>query len=104
LIALVQRITATPRFLVAKGGITSSDIATGGLGVRRAHVLGQLIPGVPVWRLGAESRFPGMAYVVFPGNVGDDRALAEGMTRLAAPTPPSITTLTSVRSSDPVLP
>ena len=27
----------------------------------------QALPGIPVWRLGPESRFPGLAYVVFPG-------------------------------------
>jgi hypothetical protein len=32
---------------------------------------------VPVWRLGPESRYPGMPYIVFPGNVGGPRALAE---------------------------
>ena len=41
----------------------------------RAVVMGQIIPGVPVWRTGAESRLPGLAYVVFPGNVGGNDAL-----------------------------
>lgn len=75
LIATVTAVTVTPRYLVAKGGITSSDLATEGLKVARAMVIGQILPGVPVWRLGAESRCPGMAYIVFPGNVGDDDAL-----------------------------
>jgi uncharacterized protein YgbK (DUF1537 family) len=61
---------------VAKGGITASDVATAGLGVRRAWVLGQIQPGVPVWRLGPESRYPGKPYVVFPGNVGGPDSLA----------------------------
>ena len=75
--AIAAGLKATPRFLIAKGGITSSDIATKGLAVRRAMVRGQIERGVPVWRLGAESRFPGMDYVVFPGNVGGPAALAE---------------------------
>jgi uncharacterized protein YgbK (DUF1537 family) len=83
LIAIIKGIDHQPRYLVAKGGITSSDIATHALGVRRAMVLGQALPGVPVWRLGAETRWPGMAYVVFPGNVGDDHALADIRRRLA---------------------
>ena len=83
LIRIVQGLTCQPRYLVAKGGITSSDVATKGLGVRRAMVLGQLLPGVPVWQLGDEARYPGMAYIVFPGNVGDDRALAAIQERLA---------------------
>lgn len=77
LIAIVQRLASPPRYLIAKGGITSSDVATRGLGVRRALVLGQALPGVPVWQLGAETRFPSLGYVVFPGNVGGDTALAE---------------------------
>jgi uncharacterized protein YgbK (DUF1537 family) len=77
LISLVQHLAVAPRYLIAKGGITSSDIATQGLGVRRALVLGQALPGVPVWQLGVEARFPGLGYVVFPGNVGADTALAE---------------------------
>ncbi len=75
--AIVQGLTVRPRFFVAKGGSTASDIATEGLGVRRAMVLGQILPGVPVWELGPETRFPGMAYVVFPGNVGE----ADGVAR-----------------------
>lgn len=82
LCALVRELATAPRWLVAKGGITSSDIATRALGVRRALVRGQLLPGVPVWRLGAETRLPGRDYVVFPGNVGDDSALAEAVARL----------------------
>ena len=77
LIEIVQKIGVRPRYLVAKGGITSSDTATAGLGVVRATVAGQILPGIPVWRTGAESRHPGLAYIVFPGNVGGDDALVE---------------------------
>lgn len=76
---IVSGLRSRPRFLIAKGGITSSDTATRGLGVRRAMVLGQLLPGVPVWELGEESKFPGMPYVVFPGNVGAPESLAEAI-------------------------
>jgi uncharacterized protein YgbK (DUF1537 family) len=76
LVEIVAGLGVAPRFLIAKGGITSSDIATHALGVGRAVVMGQIIPGVPVWRTGNESRIPGLAYVVFPGNVGGDDALA----------------------------
>jgi uncharacterized protein YgbK (DUF1537 family) len=61
--------------LIAKGGITSSDIGVKALGVKKAVVMGQILPGVPVWMTGAESKFPGMPYVIFPGNVGDETAL-----------------------------
>ncbi len=77
LIQIVQNLEIRPRFLVAKGGITSSDIATQGLHVTRAEVLGQILPGIPVWRLGNDSKFPNLPYVVFPGNVGNDQALVE---------------------------
>lgn len=75
LVAIVQGLGARPRYLVAKGGITASDIATKALKLRRATVLGQILPGVPVWRAGGESVYPDLAYVVFPGNVGGDDAL-----------------------------
>lgn len=70
LTSIVDRLTVRPRFLIAKGGITSSDVGTIGLHVKKALVLGQAAPGIPVWRLGNESKFPGMSYIIFPGNVG----------------------------------
>lgn len=79
LVAVVRGLSARPRYLVAKGGITSSDIATRALNIRRAQVMGQVLPGVPVWQAGAESLYPGLAYVVFPGNVGDKDALVKVM-------------------------
>ncbi len=68
-------------FVVAKGGITSSDIATKGLEVRRAEVAGPLLqPGiVPVWILPEENDFPGLPYVIFPGNVGGPGSLAQAI-------------------------
>ena len=68
---LVGQLSVTPAFVVAKGGITSSTVATQALGIRRALVLGQVQPGIPVWQAGAGSKFPGIPYVVFPGNVGE---------------------------------
>ncbi|MSU35501.1 MAG: hypothetical protein EXS36_10375 [Pedosphaera sp.] len=82
LVTIVQRLTVRPRYLIAKGGITSSDLATRGLGVKRAMVAGQLLPGIPVWRLGSEAKFPELNYVVFPGNVGGPDALAEAVSKL----------------------
>jgi uncharacterized protein YgbK (DUF1537 family) len=81
LVELVRGLNARPRYLIAKGGITSSEVATRGLGVKRALVLGQILPGVPVWELGAETKFPGLPYVVFPGNVGGPDALREAVAR-----------------------
>jgi len=77
LVGIVRSVETQPRFVIAKGGITSSDIATRGLGMRRARILGQAAPGVPVWLMGPETRFPGMKYVVWPGNVGGPDALRD---------------------------
>ena len=75
LVKVVQVLKIKPSFLVAKGGITSSDIGVKGLNVKRAMVMGQVQPGIPVWELGPESRFPGLPYIIFPGNVGSDDTL-----------------------------
>ena len=79
LVDVVRSVTQAriPRFVVAKGGITSSDVATEGLGIRRAWVRGTLLPGiVSVWSA-VDGAAPGMPYVVFAGNVGDDQSLAQ---------------------------
>ncbi len=76
---LVGELRVAPAFVVAKGGITSSDIGTKALRVRRATVLGQIRPGIPVWRTGPESRFPGVPFVIFPGNTGGEQALREAV-------------------------
>jgi len=75
LVKVVKALKIRPSFLVAKGGITSSDIGVKGLNVKKALVIGQIQPGVPVWELGPESRFPGLPYIIFPGNVGTDDTL-----------------------------
>ncbi|MEJ9217364.1 four-carbon acid sugar kinase family protein [Paenibacillus glucanolyticus] len=75
--SIVERLQARPRYIIAKGGITSSDIGTKGLRVKRATVAGQIKPGVPVWITGDESLFPGMPYIIFPGNVGTRDTLKE---------------------------
>uniref|UniRef100_A0A0B7JYE6 Uncharacterized protein n=1 Tax=Bionectria ochroleuca TaxID=29856 RepID=A0A0B7JYE6_BIOOC len=78
LVSLLENITIRPRYIIAKGGITSSDAATKGLRMRRARILGQAAPGVPIWRCEEEtSRHRGVPFVVFPGNVGDENTLAK---------------------------
>ncbi|GJS95127.1 ketose-bisphosphate aldolase class-II family protein [Tanacetum coccineum] len=77
LVEIVRRIKTSPRYILAKGGITSSDIATKALEAKRAKIVGQALAGVPLWQLGPESRHPGVPYIVFPGNVGDSNALAD---------------------------
>ena len=75
LTTLVGLIKSRPKFILAKGGITSSDIAVKSLQTNRAQVLGQVIKGVPVWRIDKHSKFPELSYIVFPGNVGSDEDL-----------------------------
>ena len=69
---IIGKLSVRPSFVVAKGGITSSDVGTKALRVLRAWVAGQIRPGIPVWQTGEESKFPGLPYVIFPGNVGSD--------------------------------
>lgn len=71
LVEIVRSLKIKPRFIIAKGGITSSDIATKGLEIKMAKILGQVSAGVPVWFTGEEARFKETSYIVFPGNVGD---------------------------------
>jgi uncharacterized protein YgbK (DUF1537 family) len=82
LTGIIKGVKVRPNFIVAKGGITSSDIGTKGLGVKKALVMGQILKGIPVWRTGKESLFPDMPYVIFPGNVGNDDTLYEVITIL----------------------
>ena len=55
--------------VVSKGGITSAEVARVGIGASSAVVLGQVLPGVSVWRLTAHDGRE-LLYVVVPGNVG----------------------------------
>lgn len=80
--SLVGRLNVTPAFVIAKGGITSSDVGTKALCVKKANVMGQIRPGVPVWQTGKESRFPMIPYVIFPGNVGEVTTLREAVESL----------------------
>ncbi len=77
--ALVGNLNVKPAFVIAKGGITSSDVGVKALQVKQALVLGQIRFGIPVWKTDAGSRFPGIPYVIFPGNVGTKDALREAV-------------------------
>lgn len=82
LVEILQRLEVRPGYVIGKGGITASDLATQAMQVRAARVMGQILPGVPVWKLGPGCRWPGLVYVVFPGNVGDERAVAQVLQQL----------------------
>ncbi|KAL4861017.1 hypothetical protein BDV12DRAFT_208456 [Aspergillus spectabilis] len=78
LVGVLQRIEVPPRFIIAKGGITSSDAATKGLLMKRALIAGQAAAGVPLWRCDEPtSRHRDVPFVVFPGNVGGEATLCE---------------------------
>lgn len=84
-VEVVRRIldSATPRFVIAKGGITSSDVASRGLGIRRAVVRGPMLPGiVSLWDPidGPAAHVP---YIVFAGNVGDETSLSAVVAKLS---------------------
>jgi len=74
---IVGKLKVRPSYIIAKGGITSSDVGTKALKVRKATVMGQIRPGIPVWMTGEESKFPRMPYIIFPGNVGETDTLAQ---------------------------
>lgn len=75
-------MTMQPRYLIAKGGITSSDIGTKACQEKKAWVPGQIEKGIPVWKLGPKSRMPGTPYIIFPGNVGDEDTLYQVIRKL----------------------
>ena len=81
--SVVTGLRCRPSFLIAKGGITSSDVGTRALQVHRALVMGQIQPGIPVWKTGPESKFPGLPYIIFPGNVGETDTLKKIVELLA---------------------
>ena len=78
LVGTVREIVAQvrPAFVLAKGGITSSDTATEGLGIRRAWCRGTMLPGIVSMWEPVSGPAQGIPYIVFAGNVGDDQALA----------------------------
>lgn len=78
LVLFLRLLVPRPRYIIAKGGITSSDAACKGLRMRRAQILGQAASGVPLWRCNEPtSKFSGIPYVVFPGNVGEVNTLRD---------------------------
>lgn len=79
---LVKELQIVPAFVIAKGGITSSDVGVKALSVRKAKVLGQVEPGIPVWQTGNSSKWPGIPYIIFPGNVGEKDTLVKVVKKL----------------------
>ena len=87
LMDVVRSLPPTLGFLISKGGITSNDVLSDGLALRASRVLGQILPGCSVVRCPADHpRFPLLPVVIFPGNVGDESALALAYARLSGAT------------------
>jgi uncharacterized protein YgbK (DUF1537 family) len=84
LMDVVRNLPKTLGFLISKGGITSNDVLSLGLALRTSRVVGQILPGCSVVCCPSDHpRYPGLPVVIFPGNVGDDQALATAYIRLA---------------------
>lgn len=84
-VAVANRTLRTfpPRFVIAKGGITSSDVAAHGLEIRHAIVRGPMLPGiVSLWEP-VDGPAKGIPFVVFAGNVGEDDSLAQVTRKLS---------------------
>jgi uncharacterized protein YgbK (DUF1537 family) len=83
LMDVIRGLPADIGFLISKGGITSNDTLSTGLALRTARLLGQILPGVSAVCTPADHpQFPDLPVVVFPGNVGDEAALAIAYRRL----------------------
>jgi uncharacterized protein YgbK (DUF1537 family) len=90
LMTLVQQLPETIGFLISKGGITSNDVLSTGLQLTQSRVLGQILTGCSVVRCPSDhERYPDLPVVIFPGNVGDESALAQAYSILAAQQSPS---------------
>ena len=85
LMDLVKQLPESIGFLISKGGITSNDVLSTGLELRQSRVLGQILTGCSMVRCPADHpRYPDLPVVIFPGNVGDETALAQAFTILTA--------------------
>lgn len=84
LMDIVRGLPKDIGFLISKGGITSNDVLSQGLALRTSRVVGQILAGCSVVRCPQDhSRYPNLPVVIFPGNVGDEFALAAVYQRLS---------------------
>jgi uncharacterized protein YgbK (DUF1537 family) len=81
---IIRALPADIGFLISKGGITSNDTLSRGLALPTARLLGQIVPGCSaIVTPATHPQFPNLPVVLFPGNVGDEHALALAYLRLA---------------------
>jgi uncharacterized protein YgbK (DUF1537 family) len=84
LMDIVRGLPSDLGFLISKGGITSNDVLSTGLALRSARLLGQVLAGCSMVRTPANHpQFPNLPVVLFPGNVGDNKALVTVYERLS---------------------
>jgi uncharacterized protein YgbK (DUF1537 family) len=84
LMDVVRKLPPTLGYLISKGGITSNDVLSKGLALCTSRVVGQILPGCSVVCCPSDHpHYPDMPVVIFPGNVGDDSALAEAFKRMS---------------------
>jgi uncharacterized protein YgbK (DUF1537 family) len=84
LMDIIRALPTDIGFLISKGGITSNDTLSRGLALPMARLLGQIVPGCSaIVTPATHPQFPNLPVVLFPGNVGDDHALALAYLRLA---------------------
>jgi uncharacterized protein YgbK (DUF1537 family) len=84
LMDVVRGLPPEISFLISKGGITSNDVLSTGLKLKTSRLLGQILPGVSVVKTPENHpQFPNLPVVLFPGNVGSDRALVEAWESLS---------------------
>ncbi|MEO1766877.1 four-carbon acid sugar kinase family protein [Thiobacter aerophilum] len=87
LMSVVHALPPTIGYIVSKGGITSNDMLSKGLQLAAARIVGQILPGCSVVLTPPDHpHLPDMPVVIFPGNVGDEDALATVYNRLRTST------------------
>ncbi|MFC8682429.1 four-carbon acid sugar kinase family protein [Microbacterium ureisolvens] len=72
----VRELVPDAGVVVAKGGITSAELARTAIGATRARVRGQVLAGVSVWDL-VSAGGDELTYMVVPGNVGGPETLTD---------------------------
>ena len=77
LVAVVRALPLSTSFLISKGGITSNEVLSRGLGADLYRVEGQIAAGCTVVRVPEGHRLSGLPVVIFPGNVGGPGTLAD---------------------------
>ena len=84
LTAVVAKVATDCDAIITKGGITSAQVATDGLGAKNARVQGQLQAGVALWDVAVRDGRH-IPYAVVPGNVGNEQTLVDVALQFHAP-------------------